>query len=278
MKYILLFFALFISGAALSQNQQTIEMNSGTDDVHLLLHETSTGDYSRIEFYTTPTIAESTFGLSGRWQIAARSTGLSTDAGKAMNFWYGSGSSGAGANKLSLASNGYMTLGEATWDGSTSTGVIQSPSTNNASDIVLAANDRVYIDLAQDGVNLGAGLYVRDASHNDVFRVFSVGGNAWLKGTLTQGSDRNRKENITRINGASILDKVAGLDISQWNYIDEDVPHIGPMAQDFYAAFGLGDTDKGIAAIDSDGIALAAIQALLQRIEALEARLKIREK
>ena len=106
----------------------------------------------------------------------------------------------------------------------------------------------------------------------NLFSVFGTG-NALLLGTLTQGSDRNRKENITRINSASILDKVAGLDISQWNYIDEEIPHIGPMAQDFYAAFGLGGTDKGIASIDSDGIALVAIQALKAENDALKLQL-----
>jgi hypothetical protein len=49
------------------------------------------------------------------------------------------------------------------------------------------------------------------------------------------------------------------------------------MAQDFYAAFGLGSTDKGIATVDSDGVALAAIQALLKRIETLEALLLEKE-
>jgi len=98
-------------------------------------------------------------------------------------------------------------------------------------------------------------------------------GDATLMGTLTQLSDRSRKENITAISHAEILDKVAGLAISQWNYIDQNVSHIGPMAQDFYAAFGLGNTNKGIAAIDSDGIALAAIQALKAENDALKLQL-----
>ena len=34
------------------------------------------------------------------------------------------------------------------------------------------------------------------------------------------------------------------------------------MAQDFYAAFGLGESDKGIDTVDADGVALAAIQGL----------------
>lgn len=115
--------------------------------------------------------------------------------------------------------------------------------------------------------------FVDAANAGDKILSLRATGDAFMDGTLTQGSDRNRKENITPISHAEILDKVAALNISQWNYIDQDVPHIGPMAQDFYAAFGLGSTDKGIAAIDSDGVALAAIQALKAENDALKLQL-----
>ena len=53
------------------------------------------------------------------------------------------------------------------------------------------------------------------------------------------------------------------MDISEWRYKDDpQSKHIGPMAQDFYQAFELGHTDKGISTLDSSGVALAAIQAL----------------
>ena len=38
--------------------------------------------------------------------------------------------------------------------------------------------------------------------------------------------------------------------------------HVGPMARDFYAAFGVGADDEHITSIDEDGVALAAIKAL----------------
>jgi len=47
---------------------------------------------------------------------------------------------------------------------------------------------------------------------------------------------------------------------------------MGPMAQDFYSAFGLGDTDKGIASLDSGGVALASIQALANENQQLRAQ------
>jgi len=42
----------------------------------------------------------------------------------------------------------------------------------------------------------------------------------------------------------------------------QGVRHVGPMAQDFYVAFGVGADDKHITSIDEDGVALAAIKAL----------------
>jgi hypothetical protein len=45
-----------------------------------------------------------------------------------------------------------------------------------------------------------------------------------------------------------------------------EVRHVGPMAQDFHAAFGLGDSDKSIGMQDIEGVALAAIQGLHQQL------------
>ena len=67
-----------------------------------------------------------------------------------------------------------------------------------------------------------------------------------------------------------VLQRVAELPITQWNYrgSDPSVVHIGPMAQDFHAAFGLGGTDdKGIGTLDAEGVALAAIQGVARRLE-----------
>ena len=53
-----------------------------------------------------------------------------------------------------------------------------------------------------------------------------------------------------------------------WNFKDlHDGRHMGPMAQDFYAAFGLGNSDRTITSVDPDGVELAAIQGLNQKLE-----------
>ncbi len=81
-------------------------------------------------------------------------------------------------------------------------------------------------------------------------------------------SDRNLKENFAAVSSRDVLEKVAGLSISRWNFKgDTATPHVGPMAQDFHAAFGLGTDDRHIATVDADGVALAAIQGLNQKFE-----------
>ena len=78
-------------------------------------------------------------------------------------------------------------------------------------------------------------------------------------------SDRNLKTNVASIDPADMLGRVRELPISTWNYTSDDpaVRHIGPMAQDFAALFGVGADDRHIHPIDGQGVALAAIQGLL---------------
>jgi hypothetical protein len=90
-------------------------------------------------------------------------------------------------------------------------------------------------------------------------------------------SDRNAKENFTPVNARAVLAKVASLPLTQWNYKTDhkDVQHIGPMAQDFQAAFGLdGTDDQHISVVDEGGVALAAIQGLNQKLNEKEAELQ----
>ena len=92
-------------------------------------------------------------------------------------------------------------------------------------------------------------------------------------------SDRNLKTAIEPIDPQAVLAAVAGLDIRTWQYRNDDpsVRHMGPMAQDFYGAFGLGESDRWIFPLDADGVALAAVQAMNENMEAQGARLSAME-
>jgi hypothetical protein len=87
------------------------------------------------------------------------------------------------------------------------------------------------------------------------------GGNSW-----NSFSDRANKENFTPVDGQAILRQVAVMPLHEYNLKSQDdsVRHIGPVAQDFNAVFGYGESDTAINMEDADGVALAAIQGLYQ--------------
>ena len=94
------------------------------------------------------------------------------------------------------------------------------------------------------------------------------GGGSW-----TSLSDRRRKENFRPLDAEQVLGKVAALPITEWNYKSQPITqrHVGPMAQDFHAAFHLDGlkADTTINTVDIDGVNMLAIQALARRTAAL---------
>ena len=107
--------------------------------------------------------------------------------------------------------------------------------------------------------------------------LLAPGGGSW-----SSVSDRACKENVAPIDARDVLERLRALPLSTWNFKTQDasVRHMGPIAQDFHALFGLGPSPTTIDTIDADGVALAAIQGLSdlvreqnERIVALEARL-----
>lgn len=92
-------------------------------------------------------------------------------------------------------------------------------------------------------------------------------------------SDRNAKKNFATVNCEAILDKLAQIPLEQWNYKwenDSNTPNIGPMAQDFKAAFYPGRDNCTISTLEFDGVELAAIQGLNQKVEARSQKVEAR--
>ncbi len=92
-------------------------------------------------------------------------------------------------------------------------------------------------------------------------------------------SDRDAKTAIESIAPREILSKLGSLPVHSWRYRhDPDRLYIGPMSQDFHAAFGLGANDKTIATIDSDGVMFGAIQGLLEELEVRDEQIQALER
>ncbi len=104
----------------------------------------------------------------------------------------------------------------------------------------------------------------------------STGGFLSTGGTWTDASDAALKENFAAADPRAILARLAALPVQSWNYRAEGpgVKRLGPTAQDFYAAFGLGSDDKHISGVDAHGVAFAALQALDLASRQQEARLR----
>jgi hypothetical protein len=98
-----------------------------------------------------------------------------------------------------------------------------------------------------------------DGSGNPTWTCSVSNGGSWAC-----SSDRNLKENLLEVSGKEVLQALENLPLYTWSAkgADPSVRHLGPTAQDFKQAFGLGDSDIAISTIDLDGVALAAIQGL----------------
>jgi hypothetical protein len=98
-----------------------------------------------------------------------------------------------------------------------------------------------------------------DAAGNTTWSCAAFAGAGWAC-----ASDRNQKQNLRRLDGKAVLEQLVAMPVFEWypKGRNAHVRHYGPMAQDFKAAFDLGDDDTLIGSQDADGVALAAIQGL----------------
>jgi hypothetical protein len=112
--------------------------------------------------------------------------------------------------------------------------------------------------------------------------VISASNCAYLStgGTWTNASSVDLKHLFAQVEGEDILMRLRGVPVSTWSYRAEsdDVRHLGPTAQAFRAAFGLGNDDRSIATVDADGVALAGVKALDARTAAQQARVDALER
>jgi hypothetical protein len=137
---------------------------------------------------------------------------------------------------------------------------------DSVNSILTSTNDNSVTMRASGGYR----LYSNAGATAGVF--LAPGGASWAS-----ISDRNAKKNIRAANCKEILGKLAGVPVDQWNYKSESdtaTPNLGPMAQDFKAAFYPGRDDRSITTLEFDGVELAAIQGLNQKVEAKDIEIR----
>ncbi|MEE4303790.1 MAG: ABC transporter C-terminal domain-containing protein [Wenzhouxiangella sp.] len=137
-----------------------------------------------------------------------------------------------------------------------------------------APEDSIYV--ASSG-NVGLG------TNSPAARLHVANGDLRVDGSVYQLSSRAVKTEFATVEPEHLLGLLERLELGRWNYIagSDRAPHFGPAAEDFHAAFGLGDSGERISLSDMAGVALGAAQALKleldekeREIEALEARLE----
>jgi hypothetical protein len=165
-----------------------------------------------------------------------------------------------------------------------------------AGDFSLAAGRNAQVGKSHPGVFLFADSnpFPFPSSAANEFAVRATGGVRFVTGVDGKGSplagvrllpgsgaweslsDRNAKAAILPIDGRDVLDHLMQIPISTWRYRGQspDVRHIGPMAQDFHAAFGVGEDGRYISTLDADGVALASVQGLYQIVQEQDRRIK----
>lgn len=127
----------------------------------------------------------------------------------------------------------------------------------------------VFVARATGGVAFLSGVELSGsntiAGYTGVF--LPPGGGAW-----DTVSDANKKTDWQAADPEAFLRGIAGMNIRSWRYRTQqaEIRHVGPTAQDFRAAFGLGTNDTTISTVDADGAAMLAIQALAKRTDELK--------
>lgn len=147
---------------------------------------------------------------------------------------------------------------------------------SNAGNVKMAFNNTAYNHIWEYVVGNNGQFYLFKQGNTDHAMDIYGNGNVTIAGTLTENSDVNSKENIEAIDPMDVLHNVLEMPITTWNYKDtcDEVRHMGPMAQDFYSAFGLNGREDGITTIDTSGVALGAIQGLAKMVEAKDATIE----
>jgi hypothetical protein len=167
--------------------------------------------------------------------------------GGSNNLALGNGSFAAGVRAKATNANSFV------WGGSD---VVDTESTTTGQFVARAPGGVRFISTTNTALG---------TTNNGV--QLTAGGSSW--GSL---SDSNAKTDIQPIDHRQTLTKLAELPVTKWRYKhDSSREYIGPMAQDFHAAFGLGSDDKHITTLDTDGVTLSAIKGLFEELQEQQA-------
>ena len=176
----------------------------------------------------------------------------------------------------------YALLNNGTGSYNTALGFLAGPDSSNpnltnatalGANAVVSASNTLVLGSTSTVTQVGLGVSTVASAH---FLDTYTGAYLTMGGAWTNSSDRDRKRDFKPVDGHAVLKRLAVIPIQTWSYKQEDatIRHMGPMAQEFHRAFALGDDDKHISTVDSEGVALAAIQALYQVVQEKDGQIR----
>lgn len=181
---------------------------------------------------------------------------------------------GAPTSSIDISADGDVGVGTASPSGalhvSRNTGAVASllKLTNNSGiQVLFDRTDGTANDWQMSNFNSTFQISVPGAS--PVQFSLNSNGNLTIGGTqYLTGSSRDLKEHFVPVDAVGVLRRVAAMPLNEWNEkLEPSQRHIGPVAEDWWAAFGLGPDDKHVAVGDVSGVALAAIKGLSQVVD-----------
>jgi trimeric autotransporter adhesin len=215
----------------------------------------ATGRYSAVAGGSGNTASAFYSVVSGGYENCAggRYSWASGRSAKVRPGW-GSGDPGTGCGDVPMTDGAFGDMGTFVWADSQSSNLVSFGSNQ-------------FLVRAQGGIWLGTNS--APSIPTGVFLNTSTGGHLTSGGAWTNASDRALKDALEPVDGDELLTALDGLPLYTWHYLNErpDTRRLGPMAQDFHAAFGLGNDDRSISTVDANGVALATVQALNRRLE-----------
>jgi hypothetical protein len=186
------------------------------------------------------------------------------------------GSAQQGASSIAEVENGFATVPGGknnTATGSFSFAAGREAEASEDGSFVWADGTRRTISATQANEVLfqaGGGFTIFSASDASAGVQLDAGSGSW-----SSLSAASAKSNVSPVDPQGVLDEVESLDVSTWEYdAQADATHMGPMAGAFHDAFGLGADADRIANVDADGVALAAIQGLSERLDEKDDRIE----
>lgn len=139
---------------------------------------------------------------------------------------------------------------------------------DGSADFTSVGDDRFLLRSANGYYFGGSGAPSVNIPNNRLINT-STGARLTNGGNWTNASSRALKQAFSAVDASAVLDQVLALPLGRWQYLNAagDGWHLGPAAEDFSAAFGLGASAQHITSVDANGVALVAVQGLAERIE-----------